>query len=236
MPWIKVSAQLCSFGRGFWGESLSQRFQPQRLPAFLISGLLPPSLRCVSLVSDSIITSLSLWLWFYCLFLHESLWFQRLTQVILGNLPIPNSSLYYSCLLSHKAHIPQSRDLNLGGHYLFKQPWGIRMVKRQPVERLMLFSHKVISDSLPPHGLKRAKLPCSSRSPRVCSNLRPLSQWCYLTISSFAASFSFYLKSFPASGSFPSGGQSIGASASGSVLPMNSQGWFPLGLTGLISL
>ena len=67
-----------------------------------------------------------------------------------------------------------------------------------------------------------------------------MSWWCYLTISSSASPFSFYLQSFPASGSFPvrgaSGGQSIGASASASVLSMNIQGWFPLGLTGFISL
>ena len=75
---------------------------------------------------------------------------------------------------------------------------------------------------------------------RVRSNSWPVSQWCYLTISSSAALFSFCLQSFPASGSLPmsqlftSGGQSIGASAS--VLPMNIQGWFPLGLTGLIFL
>ena len=70
----------------------------------------------------------------------------------------------------------------------------------------------------------------------------PLSWWCYLTISSSATLYSFCLQSFPASGSFPinqlftSGGQSIRTSASASVLPMNVQGWFPLGLTGLISL
>ena len=77
-------------------------------------------------------------------------------------------------------------------------------------------------------------------SPRVCSNSCPLSQWYYLTISSSATPFSFCLQSFPASGSFPiswlfaSVGQSIGASAL--VLPVNIQDWFPLGLTGLISL
>ena len=76
--------------------------------------------------------------------------------------------------------------------------------------------------------------------PRVCSNSCSLSQWCYLTISSSATHFSFCLQSFPASESFPlrrffsSGGQSIGASAA--VLPMNIQGWFPLGLIDLISL
>ena len=76
----------------------------------------------------------------------------------------------------------------------------------------------------------------------VCSNSCPLSQWCYLTISSSVTPFSFCLLSFPASGSFPvsqlfmSGGQSTGTSASASALPTNSQGWLPLGLNGLISL
>ena len=79
-------------------------------------------------------------------------------------------------------------------------------------------------------------------SPGVCSNSRPLSRWCYPTISSSVIPFSSCLQSFPASGSFLmswlfiSGGQSIGASASASVLPVTIQGWFPLGLTGLISL
>ena len=91
-----------------------------------------------------------------------------------------------------------------------------------------------------PHGLHYARIPCPSLSPGVCSNSCPLSQWCYLTISSSATLFSICLPSFPASGSFPmsqpfiSGGQSFGASAS--VLPMNIQGWFVLGLTGLSSL
>ena len=96
------------------------------------------------------------------------------------------------------------------------------------------------SDSLQLHGPQGARLPCPSLSPRVYSNSCPLSQWCYPTMSSSAAPFSSCPQSFPASGSFPmsqlfpSGGQSIGASAS--VLPVNIQGWFPLGLTGLISL
>ena len=82
----------------------------------------------------------------------------------------------------------------------------------------------------------------SPLSPGVCSKSRPLSRRCYLTSSSSAALFTIWLQSFPESRSFPicqllaSGGQSIGASASSSVLPMNIQGWFPLGLTDLISL
>ena len=108
---------------------------------------------------------------------------------------------------------------------------------------LLLFSRQDVADSLWPHGLQYTRLPCPSVSLGVCSNSWPLSQWCYVTISSSTAMpFSFCLQSFPASESFPvsrlfaSGGQSIGVSASASVLPMNIQDWFPLQLTGLISL
>ena len=103
------------------------------------------------------------------------------------------------------------------------------------------FSHSVISSSLQPHGLLHARLPCPSPTPEACSNSCPLSQWCHPTISSSVVPF-FCLQSFPALGSFPvsqffvSGGQSVGVSASASVLPMNIWHWFPLGLTGLISL
>ena len=103
------------------------------------------------------------------------------------------------------------------------------------------FSCSVVSDSLWPHGMQHARFPCPSPPPRACSKSCPLSQWCHPTISSFVIPF-FYPQSFPASGSFPmswlftSGGQSTGASASASVLPMNIQDLFPLGLTGLISL
>ena len=96
--------------------------------------------------------------------------------------------------------------------------------------------------TLQPHGLQHARLPCPSPSPGACSNSCPLSQWCHPTISSSVVPFSSCLQSFPASGSFPmswlfaSGGQSIGALASASVLPVNIPDWFPLGLTGLISL
>ena len=97
-----------------------------------------------------------------------------------------------------------------------------------------------MSNSLQPHGLQHARLPCPSLSPRVCSNSCPLSHWCHPAISSSVTSFSSCPQSFPASGSFPmswlftSGGQINGATVS--VLPMNIQGWFPLGLIGLISL
>ena len=99
-----------------------------------------------------------------------------------------------------------------------------------------------MSDSLQLHGLQHTRLRCLSLSPGVCSNSCPLSQWCHLTISSFVTPFSSCPQSFSASVSFlesqlfTSGGQSIVVSASASVLPMNIQGWFSLGLTGLISL
>ena len=106
----------------------------------------------------------------------------------------------------------------------------------------LLFSHQVVSDSLRPHGLQHARPFCPSPSSGVCPSSCPLSRWSHPAISSSATLFSFCLQSFPASGSFPmswlfaSGGQSIGASASASVLPVSIQGWFPLGWTGLISL
>ena len=92
------------------------------------------------------------------------------------------------------------------------------------------------------HGLQHTRIPCPSLSPRLCSSSGQLSWWCHSIISSSAAHFSSCPQSFPASGSFPvsqlftSGGQSIGASDSASILPMNIQDWFPLGWTGLISL
>ena len=108
--------------------------------------------------------------------------------------------------------------------------------------RSVQFSHSVVSDSLWSHGLQHARPPWPSPIPRADSNSCPLSQWCHPTISSSAVPFSFCLQSFPASGSFPvsqffaSGGQSIGVSASASVLPMNIQDWFPLGWTGWFSM
>ena len=99
-------------------------------------------------------------------------------------------------------------------------------------------SCSVMSDSLWPHGLQHVRLPCPTPTPGAYS----MSQWCHPTISSSVVLFSSCLQSFLASGSFPmsqffsSGGQSIGVSASASILPMNIEDWFPLGLTGWISL
>ena len=104
------------------------------------------------------------------------------------------------------------------------------------------FSCSVVSDCLRPHKRQHARLPCPSLSPGACSHSCPLFQWCYPTISFSVAPFSSCPQSFPASESFPmswlfeSGSQIIGDSVSASVLPVNIQGWFLLGLTGLISL
>ena len=100
----------------------------------------------------------------------------------------------------------------------------------------------VQSDSLWPHESQHARPPSPSPTPGVYSNSCPLSQWCHPAISSSVAPFFSCPQSFPASGSFPVsqlftwGGQSIGVSASASVLPMNTQDWSPLGWTGWITL
>ena len=104
------------------------------------------------------------------------------------------------------------------------------------------FSHSVVSDSLQLHGLQHTRPPCPSPTPGVYSNSCPLSQQCLPAISSSVIPFCSCLQSFPVSGSFlrsqffTSGGQSIGVSASASVLPLNIQDWFPLEWTGWISL
>ena len=105
-----------------------------------------------------------------------------------------------------------------------------------------MFSHSIVSNSLQPYGLQHARPPCPSPTPGVHPNSCPSSRWCHPTISSSVVPFSSRLQSFSASGSFQmsqyfaSGGQSIGASASTSVLPMDIQDWSPLGWTGWISL
>ena len=104
------------------------------------------------------------------------------------------------------------------------------------------FSRSVMSNSLRPHGLQHARLPCPSPTPGIYWNSCSLSWWCHPTISSSVVTFSSRLQSFPASGFFQmsqfftSGGQSIGVSALASVLPVNIQDWFALGWTGWISL
>ena len=104
------------------------------------------------------------------------------------------------------------------------------------------FSHSVRSESLGPHALQPSRLPYPSPTPGTCSDSCPLSHWCHPTISSSVVPFSFRLQFFPTSVSFSlsqfftTGGQSIRASTSASVLPMNIRDWFPLGWTGWTSL
>ena len=104
------------------------------------------------------------------------------------------------------------------------------------------FSHSIVSDSLWPHELQHVRLPCPSPTLGVHPNPCPLSRWCHPTTSSSVVPFSSHLQSFPESGCFQrsqlfaSDGQSIGVSASASVLPMSTQDWSPLGWTGWISL
>ena len=134
------------------------------------------------------------------------------------------------------------------GGFMARLAVGTTYWKRVMPLELQLLQHNVFCvvqslshvHSLRPHGLQHTRLPCPSPFPGACSNSCPLSQWGHPTISSSVVPFSSCLQSFPASGSFlmnwlfTSGGQSIGASAS--VFPMNIQGWFSSGLTGLISL
>ena len=113
---------------------------------------------------------------------------------------------------------------------------------RETLSGTYQFGLSVVSYSFQPHGLQHARLPCPSPTPRACPNSCPSSWWCHPNISSSVIPISSCLQSFLASRSFPksqffsSGGQSIGVAASTSVLPMNIQDWFPLGLTGWISL
>ena len=121
---------------------------------------------------------------------------------------------------------------------MWKNFFGIWFIHLFTFFMLLLFSQQVMSDSLRPHGLQHARLLCPSLSPGVCSNPCSLSCWCHSTILFSGTPFSSCPQSFPASRSFPmswlfaSGDQSIGALVSESFLPVNIQGWFPLGLTG----
>ena len=137
------------------------------------------------------------------------------------------SSLEKKCIVRFSAHF-----FNLVGFFLI-----LCCMKCVSVQ----FSHSVVSDSLRPHEPQHARPLCPSPTPRVYPNSCPLSLWCHPTISSSVVPFSSYPQSFPASVSFQmsqlftSHGQSIGVSASTSVLPMNTQDWFPLRWIGWIS-
>ena len=145
--------------------------------------------------------------------------------------------IFWKAMANHKLTLPPFQaTLNL--------PWPIlhyftiQLTKFSSVQ----FSCSVVSDSLRPHGLQHTRPHCPLPTPGVYSNSCPLNQLWHPTISSSVVPFSSHLQSFLASESFPinrfftSGGHSIGVSASASVLPMNTQDWFPLGWTGWISL
>ena len=118
--------------------------------------------------------------------------------------------------------------------------FSLSLASRNLILILFLFSHPVVSNSLQPHGLQHARPLCTSPSPEVCSSSCPLHQWCHLFISSSDAHFSFCPQFFQASGTFTMSqlftfdNQTTGVATSASVLPQSMQGWFPLGLTGLI--
>ena len=146
--------------------------------------------------------------------------------------------------LSHPLFSPSPPTLNLFQHQgLFQwvsSSHQVAKVLELQHQSISQFSCSVVSNSLQPHGIQHARLRCLSPTPGAYLNSCPSSQRCHPIISSSV--IPFCLQSFPASGSLPmnqlfaSGGQSIEVSASASVLPMNIQGWFPLGLAGLISL
>ena len=122
-------------------------------------------------------------------------------------------------------------------------PWLLRQgTLHPPHPSSVQFSHSVVSNYLRPHESQHARPPCPSPTPGVHTNSCASSWWCHPAISSSVVPFFSCPQSFPASGFFPmsqfltSGGQSIGVSASASVLPMNIQDWFPLGWTGWLSL
>ena len=126
----------------------------------------------------------------------------------------------------------------LAGFFTTSPTWNSHLVQFSSVH----FSCSVMSDSLRLHESQHARPPCPSPTPGVYPNSCPLSRWCHPTISSSVVPFSCRPQSFPASGSIQmsqlsaSGGQSVGVSASTSVLPMHNQDWSPLGWTGWISL
>ena len=135
-----------------------------------------------------------------------------------------------NCVITENSYLTMELLANTTKWLLYNQLYKSTFVSVQ-------FNCSVLSSSLQLHGLQHTKLPCPSPDPIAYSNSCPLSQWCHPTISPSVHPFSSCLQSFPASGSFPmdqfftSGGQSIGVSASASVLPVNIQDWLHLGWT-----
>ena len=143
------------------------------------------------------------------------------------------------CSWQHYLQMPRHGSKVSINRWMHKKMWSILYIT---MEYSVQFSCSVMSNSLRPHELQYARPPCPSPTPGVYPNSCPLSRWCHPTISSSVIPFSSCPQSLPASGSFPIsqlfawGGQSIGASASASVLPMNTQNWSPSEWTGWISL
>ena len=176
-------------------------------------------------------------------------WFILLSPVYLYHqLFILQRHCFCAILLLVKPHLwntcwtPKPGILSEGLYFSTLSLLSILVCVLAMVFRSVQFSHSVMSGSLPVHGLQHARLPCPSPTPGACSNSCLSSHWYHPTISSSVILFSSCLHSFPASGFFPIsqlftlGGQNIPALTSASVLPMNIQDWFPLGLTGWISL
>ena len=156
-----------------------------------------------------------------------SLLFNMLSKLVIALLP-RSKRLLISWLQSSSVVILQPKKIKPVTVSIVSPSICHELMGRGAMISSVQFSHSVVSDSLPPHGLQHARPPCSSPTPRVYSNSCPLSQLCHPTISSSVVPFSC-LQSFSASGSFPmsqlfaSGGQSTGVSASGSALPVNIQ-------------
>ena len=156
------------------------------------------------------------------------------------------SSLLGRKAMTHLDSVLRSRDITLPtkGHIVKAMVFPVVMYgcESWTIKKAESESRSVVSNSLQPHGPQHSRLPHLSPTPRACSNSCPLNHWCHPTILPSVVPSSSCLQSFPASGSvrmsqlFASGGQSIGASASASVLPVNIQCWLPLGFTGFISL
>ena len=149
---------------------------------------------------------------------------------------------YGSQLFTHKNRFAQSTSFKRIALFNWKKKKQHPLPKKSVLYFSVQFSHSVMSDSLQPHELQHARPPSPSPTPRVYPNPCPSSRWCHTTISSSVVPFFSCPQFFPALGSFPvsqlfaSGAQSIGVSASTSVLPMNIQDWSPLGWIGWISL
>ena len=175
-------------------------------------------------------------------------WYSHLshaTRALGFTLRGPSTGFYYRTWHAPGSDTPSSRpsSRSLRQELEFRYVvWDSHILSWGPLVISVQFTRLVAFDSLRTHGLQHIRPPCLSPTPRAYSNSCPLSWWCHPTISSSVVPFSSCLQSFPASGSFlmsqlfASGGQSIRASASASVVSMNIQDWFSLGLTGSISL